>query len=91
MAAEMSAPLFAEWIEFERLEPSGEQRADLRAASICRTIAEVNRDATRRFAPYRNEEFTLDIDTPVRQRSARRVLFAEVADMVTALKEAEAS
>ena len=34
MLAEMSAPLLAEWLAFWRLEPWGEQRADLRAGIV---------------------------------------------------------
>jgi hypothetical protein len=33
---------FAEWMAFYRLEPFGEQRADYRAALICKILADIN-------------------------------------------------
>lgn len=38
----MSAREFSEWIAYARLEPFGEERADLRAGIVASTIAAVN-------------------------------------------------
>ncbi len=38
----MSAREFAEWMAYYQLEPFGEERADLRAAIVAKTIADVN-------------------------------------------------
>jgi len=38
---EIDAKEFAEWIAFERTNPSGERRADIRSALICYVIASV--------------------------------------------------
>jgi len=38
----MSAQEFAEWIAYAQVEPWGEQRADLRAALICKILADIN-------------------------------------------------
>lgn len=39
----MSSREFAEWMAFYKMEPFGEERADLRAAIVACTIANVNR------------------------------------------------
>jgi len=38
----MSSMEYAEWQAYYRLEPFGEQRADYRAALICKILADVN-------------------------------------------------
>ena len=38
----MSGPEFVEWMAYDRLEPLGEQHADLRAALICKVLADIN-------------------------------------------------
>ncbi len=40
---EISSQEFTEWIAFAEMEPFGEARADMRAALIASTIANVNR------------------------------------------------
>lgn len=44
----MSAREFSEWMAYDRLEPFGEVRADLRAGIIASTIAAVNTPKGRR-------------------------------------------
>lgn len=46
-----------EWEAYQRLEPFGEERADLRAGVIAAVIAEVNRDRKKRKKPYRADDF----------------------------------
>ena len=38
----MSAREYAEWMAYSRVEPWGEERADLRAALICKVLADIN-------------------------------------------------
>lgn len=47
---------------YERLEPFGEERADLRSAQIAQLIAEPNRDPKRRSQPFKLSDFMFDFD-----------------------------
>lgn len=38
----ISSKEFAEWQAYYRLEPFGEERADIRAAMICKILADIN-------------------------------------------------
>lgn len=53
----MSSREFAEWVAYSEIEPWGEWRADYRAASIQRTLAEINRDRKKRQQPYTAMDF----------------------------------
>jgi hypothetical protein len=53
----ISSRELAEWQAYFRLEPFGEERADLRAAIIAATVANTARDPKRRRRPFRPEEF----------------------------------
>ena len=55
----LTARQFLEWEAYAELEPFGEIRADYRAASIARTVAEVNRDPKKRSEPFEIEDFLL--------------------------------
>lgn len=46
-----------EWQEYFKLEPFGEERADLRTAQVCRVIAEMYRSKDQR--PYTLDDFLL--------------------------------
>ena len=54
---EISSREFAEWIAYNRLEPFGERRADLRTGIVASVIANVNRDKKKRSKPFKAEEF----------------------------------
>lgn len=63
----MSAREFAEWMAYCRLEPFGEERADLRSAIVAKTVADVNTPKGKRraklteFMPrFEKEEQTVD-------------------------------
>lgn len=51
---------FVEWMEFEKLEPFGERRADLRSALICKVLADINTAPGRKKA--RLTDFLLDFE-----------------------------
>ena len=52
MLFEISSHLFSEWLAFYRLEPTGDERADLQAGIIASTIANANRGKnTKPFKP----------------------------------------
>lgn len=55
----MTPRQFAEWLEYERLEPFGDRRADYRAALIAMMLANINRDTKRRPTPWKLEDFLL--------------------------------
>ena len=44
----MSSPEYVRWQAFDKLEPLGEQHADLRAALICKVLADINTPAGKR-------------------------------------------
>ena len=60
---EISSREFAEWLAFYRLEPFGEERADLRMAVLAALIANVNRNPKKRrvFTP---EDFMPKFEPP---------------------------
>lgn len=59
----MSSTQLAEWMAFYRLEPWGDERADMRAGIVASTIANVNRDAKKRPKPYTPGDFMPQYDT----------------------------
>lgn len=57
MLARIPSRLLTEWMVYARLEPFGEERADLRAGIIAATLANVNRDPKVKREPWRADEF----------------------------------
>jgi len=55
---------FAEWLAYQQIDPSGEDRADLRAAIIACVIANANRDP--KSKPFTPSDFMPDF-APKRQ------------------------
>ena len=55
MMRDMSYPLLLQWIAYDRLDPIGEARADLRTGIIASTIANVHRSQGK--APYKPVDF----------------------------------
>ena len=49
-----------EWFAFMMVEPIGEERADMRAALIASTLANINRKKTR--TPYQIKDFLFDFE-----------------------------
>lgn len=56
MLREISAQEFIEWVEYAKLEPFDEERADYRTAAIRETLANINRDSKTKPNPYTLEE-----------------------------------
>jgi hypothetical protein len=52
---------------YDKLEPFGEERADLRSAIVARTIAEIHRDKDKRGEPFRLDEFMPEFGEENRQ------------------------
>lgn len=55
MLAEITSVQFAEWMAYSKLEPWGEERADLRAGIVASTIANSNRGKGQK--PYKPQQF----------------------------------
>lgn len=68
MLDELSWFELLEWMEFADLEPFDEERADMRAGSICATIANVNRDPKKRAAAFTAADFALSFGDKQRPR-----------------------
>lgn len=66
----MSWSEFLYWIEYEKLEPWGEERDDLRTATIACILANQNRDPKKQRRPYTVDMFTAGSYYP---QSAMRV------------------
>lgn len=58
----MSAREFGEWMAFYRLEPFGEDRADLRMGILAALTANIARDEKRRRDPYEVDDFMPKFD-----------------------------
>lgn len=70
----ISYPELLQWRDFLQIEPEPEWRADARAANICSTIANVNRDPKKKSEPFQPKDF----------------MMFEFEDMVRRIKEKEA-
>ncbi len=53
----ISSQEISEWIEYYKLEPFGEERADLRAGIVASTTANASRDRRKRRKPFKPNEF----------------------------------
>ena len=65
LQAQMSSNEFTEWLAYYRLEPFGEERADLRMAILAALIANVNSDGKKKYSP---EEFMPVFDQEQEQK-----------------------
>lgn len=54
---EISSREFTEWIAYNRIEPFGEKRADIRSAIVASVIANVNRDKKKKPSPFKTDDF----------------------------------
>lgn len=84
LAARLGTRRILEWMRYERLEPWGEQRADLRSAIIAATLANVHRDPRRRPQPFTPADFMPRFGEPPRPKrqsldEMRAVLMAAAA------------
>ena len=74
LLSSMSAREFADWIAFARVEPFGEDRADLRAGIVASVIANANRDRKKRAKPYEPVDFMPQFEKPTVEDKVRKVL-----------------
>jgi hypothetical protein len=76
LLGELSSRQLAEWLAFFRLEPWGEERADLRAGIVASTVANVHRDGKKRRKPYSPEEFMprFEVEEEAPEETALRLM-----------------
>ena len=68
----MTSAQFAEWLAYGRIEPFGEERADLRAGIVASTIANANRGKTQKsFTP---EQFMPSFEAETEEEAGARLL-----------------
>lgn len=79
----MSSREFAEWMALYDLELFGDKRADLRAAIVASTVANVNRDPKKRRKAYSPEDFM-----PKFERKRKRSSWQAQLQMVEMLNAA---
>lgn len=81
----MSSREFSEWMAYDRVDPFGPRRDDLRAGSIAAMIANVNRDSQRHPEPFTADEFAIRFEPPEDIDEAEAV--AENADRLLSVVE----
>lgn len=64
----ISYPELVRWGKYYALEPFGEWPANMRAAQIVATLANINRDSKKRSRPYEIQEFELFRRKPKRKK-----------------------
>ncbi len=72
MLAEMTSPQFAEWLAYSRLEPWGEERADLRMGIVAQTIANTNRGKNQK--PYKPQDFMPSFEPETEEDARARMI-----------------
>lgn len=84
---------FAEWMAYDRLEPFGPKRDDMRSAIIASILANVYRDKKRKPSPFTVEDFMPDFDeeymeeyvmTPEETLERAKAIFGQLQQMQTA-------
>jgi hypothetical protein len=64
MMAGMSSSIFQEWQLYDRIEPFGEFRAELRHGAQMAMTANLNRDSKVRPEPFKSIDFMHFVDRP---------------------------
>ncbi len=77
MLGEISSRQFAEWMAFYRLEPWGEERADLRAGIVASTIANSNRGKGQK--PFKPQQFMPEFEPETEEQAAARLMARAMA------------
>jgi hypothetical protein len=77
MLAEISSVQFAEWMAFSRLEPWGEDRADLRAGIVASTIANANRGKNAK--PFKPDDFMPRFEPETEEEAAAKFIAKAMA------------
>jgi hypothetical protein len=82
LLSEISSEELTEWMAYAELEPFGEERADLRSATVAAVIANANRDRKKRPQPYKVSDFMPKFD---RQEQTEEDMLAVAEAWVKAL------
>lgn len=69
MLSQMSIGQLQKWAAYYAIEPFGERRADLRAASVVASVYNVNRDTKKRRKPWPISDFVLRFDEEERRQA----------------------
>jgi len=72
----MSSAEFAEWVAWNRIEPLGERRADLRMAVLSSVIANAHRDPDK--PPVKAIDFWFDFDQTVEAKQSPEQQLAQI-------------
>ncbi len=76
MQGEITSREFAEWLAYYRLEPFGEERADLRSARLMALLAQINGDGRMEYsAADFMPDFESDRKSEVDVADKARVIF----------------
>jgi len=87
---EVDSEEFSWWIAYNRIEPFGEKRADIRSAIVASVIANVNRDKKKKPSPFKTTDFMPEIEgkkyteyimTPEETAEAAQAVFGQLAAM----------
>lgn len=71
LSGRMSSRELAEWMAYDRIEPFGDERADLRSAIVASTFANIHARKGKSFAPVDFMPFT---EKPKEQALSTRIL-----------------
>lgn len=63
---------FIDWIAYSELEPFDEVRADIRAASICATLANIHRNSKKRPQPFKISDFLVHFEDDDKPKSRKQ-------------------
>ncbi len=72
---ELNGVQLAEYMAYDQIEPFGEQRADMRSASVCVTLANINRGKGKRA--FKLGDFMLFTKTDRRQTVEQQIAMAQ--------------
>lgn len=68
---EINSAEFAHWVAYYRIDPFGDERADLRAGIIASTVANVH--ATKKSQQLKPADFMPDFEPPKRQSTKEMI------------------
>ena len=71
---EVSSREFAEWQAYDRLDPIGDERADIAAGIVASVVANTNRDERKRAEPFKPGDFMANYDGRAPAREDSRVM-----------------
>lgn len=85
----MSGQQLVEWMAYAELEPFGEERADLRMATLAALIANIYRDPKQKSTPFEIEDFMPKFEKkePISKEDAIAAIDAMMMALVQATKD----